>query len=147
MFPFFWLCCRAFLLLSFCVFFSSGVGPILGGVGGDTFFEAGAGQGHQRHNQPSGVYVPQRELCVCPPSVFTCLIFDLIHRAEEKSIAALDHFLLEGASSSMGIFIVHNTIRSLCCIRAARAQHFLVCSSSRLKWKLTGADGNCTRHG
>lgn len=55
------LFCSAFVPCTLCVVLSPGVGPILGGIGGDAFFEAGKGQGHQRHNQPSGVYVPQRE--------------------------------------------------------------------------------------
>jgi len=40
---------------------SSGVGPVFGGVGRNALFKAREGQGHQRHYQPAGALVPQRE--------------------------------------------------------------------------------------
>lgn len=77
------LLCRHSLYVSSVLRFvlSSGIRPVLCCFGGNAFFEAGEGQGHQRHNQPAGVHVPQRECCPFLPALF--ILFDRMHGREE----------------------------------------------------------------
>lgn len=80
------------LFLRFVLY--SGVGSILGGIGGDALFKAGEGQGHQRHNQPAGVPVPQREYDIAHFSLCTSLWSQAPGRRYNRLLQHLTQHLL-----------------------------------------------------